>query len=71
MGALVVTSLMIGAVSSIYICTDNLNIAQQARTISNGSSQDGLRKFKQIAAYRKENLSLVGFGSYGHKKQQY
>ena len=40
---------MIRAVSSIHICTDNLNVAQQAGTIPNGSSQDGFRKFKQIA----------------------
>ena len=45
----VVTSPMIRAVSIIHICTDNLSVAQQAGTITNGSSQDGFRKFKQIA----------------------
>ena len=51
-----VTSPMIRAVSSIHICTDNLNVAQQAGTVPNGSSQDGFRKFKQIA----ENWLSIG-----------
>ena len=44
-----VTSPMIRAVLSIHICTDHLNVAQQAGTIPNGSSQDGFRSVKQIA----------------------
>lgn len=51
-----VTSPMIRAVSNIHICTDNLNVAQQVRTVPNGSSQDGFRKFKQIA----ENWLSIG-----------
>lgn len=44
-----VSSSMIGSVSIIHICMDNLNVAQQAGTIPNGASQDRLGKFKLIA----------------------
>lgn len=44
-----VTSPMIRSVLSKNICTDNLNVAQQAGTIPNGSGQDGHRRFNQIA----------------------
>ena len=44
-----VTRLTIGAVFSTHICMDNPNNTQQAGIIPNGSSQEGFRKFKQIA----------------------
>lgn len=54
----VVTSLTIGSASSIHICRDNFNVAQAGTP--NGSSQNGFRKFKQIA----ENwLSIEGIVS--------
>lgn len=41
-----ITSPIIVSASSIHICTDNLNVAQQAGTIPSGSIHDGFKKFK-------------------------
>lgn len=38
------TSLMVGLISGIHICTDSLSVAQKAGSIPNGSSQAGFRK---------------------------
>lgn len=43
-----VTSPLIGSVLSIHICTDNLNVAQQAGIISNDSSQEGFRSSSRL-----------------------
>lgn len=43
------TSPMVEVSSGIHICTDNLNVAQKAGTIPNGSSQAGFARFKEAA----------------------
>ena len=43
------TSPMVGQVSGIHMFTENLNVAQKAGTIPNGSSQAGFARFKEMA----------------------
>ena len=43
------TSPMVGLISGIHICTDNLSVAQKAGSIPNGSSQAGFARFKEAA----------------------
>lgn len=45
------TSPMVGQISGIHICTDNLSVAQKAGFIPNGSSQAGFARFKEIARH--------------------
>ena len=40
---------MVGLISGIHVCTDNLSIAQKAGSIPNGSSQAGFARFKEAA----------------------
>ena len=45
------TSPMVGLISGIHICTDNLSVAQKAGSIPNGSSQARFARFKEAARH--------------------
>lgn len=45
------TSPMVGVISGIHVCIDNLSVAQKAGSIPNGSSQAGFARFQEAARH--------------------